>query len=183
MTTDAIPSYFPSMPPTFGWRRVVELAEEFKMSSTDMMATCERLGVVVADASEWLDPESVDLIRESVAANTRAAVLTLNKPKALKTPRPPKAEKAPRLPKPPKAHKEPKPQKAPKAPKVQKALAPDASPPLASVSRDGVRTGRVVLIGLAIALFAGVAGIVVDRWVDYVTNTDAPATVVTTDES
>ena len=92
MTTDATPSYFPSMPPTFGWRRVIELAEEFKMSSADMLATCERLGVVVADASEWLDPESVDLIRESVGANARAAVLTISRPRS--EPKPAKAPKA-----------------------------------------------------------------------------------------
>jgi hypothetical protein len=31
MTTDARTAVFPSMPPTFGWRRVVELAEAFRM--------------------------------------------------------------------------------------------------------------------------------------------------------
>src|SRR6476646_429501 len=123
MTTDATPSYFPSMPPTFGWRRVIELAEEFKMSSADMLATCERLGVVVTDTSKWLDPEAVDLIRESMGANARAAVLTISRPRS-EPPRPPKPEKAP---KPPNAEKPPKPPKAVKPPKAEKsAKAPKA---------------------------------------------------------
>ena len=53
------------------------------------------------------------------------------------------------------------------------------APELGSVASDGVRTVRGVLIGLLIALLAGASGILVARWVDYVTNTDVPATVVT----
>ena len=102
--------------------------------------------------------------------------------KELSLKRTPKAEKPPKaekLPKPPKAEKAPKPPKAEKAPKAARVA---ESPELGSVGRDGVRARRVVLIGLLIALLAGASGILVDRWVDYVTNTDAPATVVTAGE-
>ncbi|MEO5839276.1 MAG: hypothetical protein ABIQ73_23570 [Acidimicrobiales bacterium] len=39
-----------------------------------------------------------------------------------------------------------------------------------------------MVIGLIIAVLAGASGILVERWVDYVTNADSPATVVTTGE-
>ena len=149
------------MPPTFGWRRVVELADEFKVSSADTLAICDRLGVVVEDASEWLAPETVDLIRN---------VVGLNGPKALLSDKSAAAPTAPKPVKPPNA------EKAPKAARVAD------SPELGSVGRDGVRARRVVLIGLLIALLAGASGILVERWVEYVTNTGAPATVVTTGE-
>jgi hypothetical protein len=170
VTADATPSYFPSMPPTFGWRRVVELADEFKVSTADMLAICDRLGVVVEDASEWLAPDTVDLIRDVVAVAGPSAVL-----------KPPAEPKPPRV----KAEKLPKPEKQPKAPKAAKVATSNTgsdAPALASVSRDGVRTRRVVLLGLVIALLAGGTGVLVDRWVEYVTSTDTPATVVTTGE-
>lgn len=141
------------MPPTFGRRRVIELADEFEVSTAEMLAICDRLGVVVEDALEWLAPETVDLIRNVVAVAGPAAVL-----------------KPPAAPKPPLPEMLAKPVKAPRV----KALA--------SVSRDGVRTHRVVLIGLFIALLAAGTGVLVDQWVEYVTSTDAPATVVTTGE-
>src|SRR5437762_504347 len=75
MSTDANPSYFPSMPPTFGWRRVVELADEFKVSAADMLKICDRLGVSVEDASEWLDAETVDHMRDVIKVNGPAALL------------------------------------------------------------------------------------------------------------
>ena len=233
MTTDANSSYFPSMPPTFGWRRVVELADEFKVSTADMLAICDRLGVVAEDASEWLAPETVDLIRDVVAVGGPAALLKPSVPsappkpekvhaekvraeKVPKPPKPPKPEKvrAEKLPKPPKpeklrveklpkppkppkpekvrAEKLPKPpkpekvraEKAPKPPKAEKSSAPahlSDVPAVGSVSRDGVRTRRVVLIGLVVGVIALVTGVLVERWVDYVTSTDAPATVVTTE--
>ena len=101
MATDTGSSYFPSMPPTFGWRRVVDLADEFKVSSADMVAIANRLGLIVADASEWLDADSVDLIRSAIAARGAKAVLagTEAEPKARKEPKPPKPPKV-RAPKP-----------------------------------------------------------------------------------
>lgn len=147
MTVDATPSYLPSIPPTLGWRRVVGLADEFKVSTADMLAICDRLGMAVEDASEWLAPDVVELIRDVVGLNGPMAVLS-NTTAA----DPASASRTP------------------------------LSPELGSVSRDGVRTRRVVVIGLFIAVLAGASGILVERWVDYVTNTDAPATVVTTGE-
>jgi hypothetical protein len=176
VTAGANPSYCPSMPPTFGWCRVVELADEFKVSSADILAICDRLGVVVEDASEWLAPDTVDLIRDIVG---------INGPKAVLSDKPAQTSKAPKAPKPPKAEKAPKAEKPPKPPRAEKAPKPARvaeSPELGSVGRDGVRARRVVLIGLVIALLAGASGVFVDRWVGYVTNTDAPATVVTTGE-
>ena len=155
MTAGANPSYLLSTPPTFGSRRVVDLADDFKVSTADMLAICDRLGVVVEDASEWLAPETVDLIRDVVGLNGPTAVLSDKTAADPKAPQPAKAEK---------------PGKPPMAEK------------LGSVGRDGVRARRVVLIGLLIALLAGASGILVERWVDYVTTTDAPATVVTTGE-
>lgn len=64
------------MPPTFGWRRVVELADEFKVSTADMLAICDRLGVIVEDASEWLDLDTVELTRNIVGLNGPKAVLS-----------------------------------------------------------------------------------------------------------
>ena len=190
MTADVNPSYLPSMPPTFGWRRVVELADEFKVSTAEMLAICDRLGLVVENASEWLAPETVDLIRDVVGVAGPAAVL---EPSAAPKPAKPqnlRAEKPPTPPKPVKARAvraetPPTPKKAPKAPKAAKistATRGTESPALASVSRDGVRTRRVVRIGLIIALLAVGTGVLVDQWVEYVTSTDAPATVVTTGE-
>ena len=43
-------------------------------------------------------------------------------------------------------------------------------------------SGPPWLFQLVIALLASASGILVARWVDYVTNTDVPATVVTTVE-
>ena len=140
------------MPPTFGSCRVVELADEFKVSTADMLAICDRLGVVVEDASEWLAPETVVLIRNVVADGGRAAVV-----------------------------KPPAPAKPTKLQKVREPKRSESTA-LASVVRDGVRTRRVVLVGLLIALLAAGTGVLGDRWVEYVTATDAPATVVTTSE-
>ena len=56
--------------------RAVELAEKFKVSTADMLAICDRLGVVVEHASEWLAPETVDLIRDVVGLNGPKAVLS-----------------------------------------------------------------------------------------------------------
>ena len=167
VTVDATPSYLPSIPPTLGWRRVVELADEFKVSTADMLAICDRLGVAVEDASEWLAPEAVDLIRDVVGLNGPKAVLSNKTEAEMKTARPAKPENPAKLP------------RAEQAPKPSRAA---QSPELGSVSRDGVRTRRVVVIGLMIAVLAGASGILVERWVDYVTNTDTPATVVTTGE-
>jgi hypothetical protein len=176
VTADATSSYFASIPPTFGWRRVVELADEFEVATAEMLAICDRLGVVVEDASEWLAPETVDLIRDVLAVAGPAAVL-----KPATAQKPAKPEKL-RAVKPPKPEKAPKAQKVSKAAKRSTASRGSESPALASVSRDGVRTRRVVLIGLIIALLAAGTGVLVDQWVEYVTSTDAPATVVTTGE-
>jgi hypothetical protein len=59
------------------------------------------------------------------------------------------------------------------------ASVPKPVPELGSVSRDGVRTRTVLAIALIIAVLAVVIGVLVQRWVQDVTNTDAPATVVT----
>jgi hypothetical protein len=144
MTTDASQSYFPSLPPTFGWRRVVELADEFKLSTADMLTICDRLGVTAIDASQWLDAATVDRIRDVVGLKGPGALL-----------------------------KEPKPSKA--APR-------SGAPEMGSVSRDGVRTRTVIATALLIVALAVGIGVVVEQWVDVVTNTDAPATVVTSDD-
>jgi hypothetical protein len=51
----------------------------------------------------------------------------------------------------------------------------------AAVARHGVRMRRVLLIAVTVPTLAGATGVILDRWVDYVTNTDVPATVVTTE--
>jgi hypothetical protein len=40
---------------------------------------------------------------------------------------------------------------------------------------------KLVLLVVGLLALAGATGAVLDRWIDYVTNTDTPATVVTTD--
>jgi len=150
MITGATPSYLPSVPPTCGWRRVVELADEYKVSTADMLAICDRLGVTVEDASEWIDTDAVGRIRDIIAVGGPAAVLRTDRDRTVGSP-------------PRRSHRK-------------------APPELGSVSRDGVRTRRVLLIGFAIALFAGATGVVVERWVANGTTTDAPATVVTIEE-
>jgi hypothetical protein len=40
---------------------------------------------------------------------------------------------------------------------------------------------RVALIAVTVAALAGATGVILDRWVDYGTNTDVTATVVTTE--
>src|SRR5690349_16342932 len=136
MTTETGPSYFPSMPPTFGWRRVIDLADEFKVNSTDMVAICNRLGLIVADASEWLDADSVDLIRSAIATRGAKGVLAGTEPetKARKEPKPPKPEKV-RAPKPEKPVKVrevklPKPPKPPKPVKVREVKPPKPPKPV-----------------------------------------------------
>ena len=114
MSSDATPSYFPSVPPTFGWRRVVELADEFKVTNADMLKICDRLGVTVADASEWLDAETVDRMRDVIKLQGPGALL---KPPVVVGP--PK-EKQPKL-KREKPAPEPKPAPAPKV-KLEKPV-------------------------------------------------------------
>jgi hypothetical protein len=115
------------------------------------------------------------------------------KPVKVKEPKPVKV-KAPK----PVKIKEPKPVKV-KAPKPVKALEPKPSraerkeakrqleaaalvdAPVAAQRRP-VRTIRIMLIAVAITVLAGATGVLLDRWVDYVTNTDTPATVVTNDD-
>ena len=203
MTTDASQNYFPSLPPTFGWRRVVELADEFKLTTADMLTICDRLGVTATDASQWLDAATVDRIRDVVGLKGPGALLKEPKPpkppkvEKLKEPKPPKLVKVEepkpaKEPKPPKAVKvkEPKPAKPPKLVKVKepkpakppKVARSSGAPEMGSVSRDGVRTRNVIAIAVLIVALAVGIGVVVEYWVDAVTNTDAPATVVTSDD-
>ena len=144
MTADASQRYFPSLPPTFGWRRVVELADEFKLTTADMLTICDRLGVAATDASQWLDAATVDRISDVVGLKGPGALL-----------------------------------KEPKPPKVARTA---GAPELGSVSRDGVRTHNVIAIALLIVALAVGIGVVVERWVEAVTNTEVPATVVTSDD-
>src|SRR5689334_264529 len=128
MTADPSPSSFPSLPPTFGWRRVVELADEFGVSSADMLAICDRLGVEAADASQWLDAATVDRIRDVVSVKGPGALLkpeTPAKPEKAKVEKPPKlASVKPSKPvKPPRA-KAPGLPKPPKPPKLKLVAAP-----------------------------------------------------------
>jgi hypothetical protein len=94
--------------------------------------------------------------------------------------------KEPKPAKPPKVVKvkEPKPAKPPKAVKLKqpKVARSSGAPEMGSVSRDGVRTRNVIAIALVIVALAVGIGVVVEYWVDAVTNTDAPATVVTSDD-
>ena len=168
MTTDTGSSDFLSMLPTFGWRRVVDLADEFKVSPADMVVISNRLGLVVADASEWLDEDSVDLIRSAIASRSAKGVPSGFEAdaKARKKPKPVKV----RAPKPPKPAREPK---APMALRARKERAPRKP--------RGPLVRKLVPMVVGLVLLAGATGVVVDRWIDQVVNTDAPATVVTTD--
>jgi hypothetical protein len=65
-----------------------------------------------------------------------------------------------------------------KAPKPVKVKTPKPEKVKSSKPR---RPGRIAIIAIAAAVVAGATGFVLDRWVDYVTDTDVPATVVTTD--
>jgi hypothetical protein len=40
---------------------------------------------------------------------------------------------------------------------------------------------RVLLIAVTVIALAGAIGVILDRWADYITNTDVPATAVTTE--
>ena len=94
MIADPSPSLYPSLPPACGSCRVVELADEFKVSSAEMLAICDRVGVDASDASQWLDAATVDRIRDVVGVKGPGALLKPEKPAK---PEKPTAEKAPQL--------------------------------------------------------------------------------------
>jgi len=99
MIADPSPSLYPSLPPACGSCRVVELADEFKVSSAEMLAICDRVGVDASDASQWLDAATVDRIRDVVGLKGPGVLLKPEKSAKAEKPNAekPTAEKAPQL--------------------------------------------------------------------------------------
>jgi hypothetical protein len=115
-------------------------------------------------------------------------------PKARKEAKAPKARKEAKAPKARKEAKEPKPPKAegPRLSRAQQreidrqvraAIEAGGDPQIVAESgrRRGRRVLRILLTAVAAALLAGATGLILDRWVEHVTDTDVPATEVTTD--
>jgi hypothetical protein len=61
--------------PTVRSRRVVELADEYAVTSDQMLAICDQLGVEASDASSWIDASTVGRIRRVISVAGPDAVV------------------------------------------------------------------------------------------------------------